>query len=48
VLRTSRFGRSRDLGHRLNFTVCGQSRLRLAIRSSGRAGGAFKLQIQRP
>ncbi len=46
LLRTSRHGLS--FRHRLNFTVCGQSRLRVAIRSSGRAGGAFKLQIQRP
>ena len=46
VLRTSHHGL--DLGHRLNFTVCGQSRLRVAIRSSRRARGAFKLQVQRP
>jgi hypothetical protein len=46
VLRTSRHGFG--FGHRLNYTVCGQSRLRVAIRSSRRAGGAFKLQIQRP
>ena len=46
VLRTSRHGLS--FGHRLNYTVCGQSRLRVAIRSSRRSGGAFKLQIQRP
>lgn len=46
LLRTSRHGFS--FRHRLNFTVCGQSRLRIAIRSSGRSGGAFKLQIQRP
>lgn len=46
VLRTSRQGLS--FGHRLNYTVCGQSRLRVAIRSSHRFGGAFKLQIQRP
>ena len=46
LLRTSRHGYS--FRHRLNFTVCGQSRLRIAIRPSGRAGGAFKLQIQRP
>jgi len=46
VLRTSRNGLS--FGHRLNYTVCGQSRLRVAIRSSRRSGGAFKLQIQRP
>lgn len=46
VLRTSRHGLS--FGHRLNYTVCGQTRLRVAIRSSRRSGGAFKLQIQRP
>jgi hypothetical protein len=46
VLRTSRHGLS--YGHRLNYTVCGQSQLRVAIRSSRRSGGAFKLQIQRP
>jgi hypothetical protein len=46
VLRTSRQGFS--FGHRLNYTVCGQSHLQLAIRSSRRSGGAFKLQIQRP
>lgn len=46
VLRTSRH----DLSFRrqVNYTVCGQSRLRVAIRSFRRAGGAFKLQIQRP
>lgn len=46
LLRSSRHGLS--LGHRLNFTVCGQSRLRVAIRASGASSGAFKLQIQRP
>jgi hypothetical protein len=46
VLRTSRHGL--DLGHRLNFTVCGQSRLRVAVHSSRRRGGAFQLQVQRP
>ena len=46
VLRTSRSGLS--FGHRLNYTVCGQPRLRVAIRSSRRSGGAFELQIQRP
>lgn len=46
VLRTSRQGLS--FGHQLNYTVCGQSHLRVAIRSSRRSGGAFKLQIQRP
>jgi hypothetical protein len=46
VLRTSRHGFS--VGRQLNYTVCGQSRLRVAISSSRRASGAFKLQIQRP
>ncbi|HSS03592.1 MAG TPA: hypothetical protein VLK89_00195 [Solirubrobacterales bacterium] len=46
VLRTARHGR--DVGRRLNYTVCGQSRLRVAVRSSRRASGAFKLQVQRP
>jgi hypothetical protein len=46
VLRTSRHGLGS--GHQLNYTVCGQSRMRVAIRPSRRAGGAFKLQIQRP
>jgi len=46
VLRTSR--RSLSFDHRLNFTVCGQAGLRVAVRSSHRLGGAFKLQIQRP
>lgn len=46
VLRTSR----RDLSfhHLLNYTVCGQSRLRVALRAAHRHGGAFELQIQRP
>jgi hypothetical protein len=46
VLRTSRYGLS--FGNRLNYTVCGQSRLRVAIRSYRQAAGAFELQIQRP
>jgi hypothetical protein len=46
LLRSSRHGLS--FGHRLNFTVCGQSQLRVAIRSAGATGRAFKLQIQRP
>ncbi len=46
LLRSSRHGLS--FGHRLNFTVCGQSRLGVAIRSKGAAKGPFKLQIQRP
>jgi hypothetical protein len=46
VLRTSRHGYS--VRHQVNYTVCGQSQLRVAIRASRRLGGAFKLQIQRP
>jgi hypothetical protein len=46
VLRTTRQGLS--LRHQLNFTVCGQSRLSLKIRSSHRTPEAFKLQVQRP
>ncbi|HEY7456000.1 MAG TPA: hypothetical protein VH703_01890 [Solirubrobacterales bacterium] len=46
ILRTSRHGFSG--GGRLNYTVCGQTRLRLAIRSARHRGGAFKLQIKRP
>jgi hypothetical protein len=46
VLRTSRRGLS--FRHQLNYTVCGQSQLRVAMRASSRLGGAFKLQVQRP
>jgi hypothetical protein len=46
TLRASRHGR--EAGRRLDFTVCGQSRLRIAIRSARRAGAGFELQIQRP
>jgi hypothetical protein len=46
VLRTSRHGLS--LRHRLNFTVCGQSRLRIRIRSSRNAAEGYRLQVQRP
>lgn len=46
VLRTSRDGLS--FRHRLNYTVCGQTQLRVALHASHRLGGAFKLQIQRP
>jgi hypothetical protein len=46
VLRTSHHDFS--FRHQLNYTVCGQSRLRVAIRSSVRNGGGFKLQIKRP
>lgn len=45
VLRSSRQGLS--FRHRLNFTVCGQPRLRVAMRAARRAA-AFELQIQRP
>jgi hypothetical protein len=46
VLRTSRNGFS--FRHRLNYTVCGQSQLRVALRAARRSGGAFRLQVQRP
>jgi len=46
VLRTSRKGLSPRRG--LNFTVCGQSRLRVHIESTRRSGGHFRLQVQRP
>jgi hypothetical protein len=46
VLRSTRQGLS--LRHNLNFTVCGQSRLRVQIRSTRRSGEPFRLQVQRP
>jgi hypothetical protein len=46
VLRTSRHGL--DLHHQLDYTVCGQSRLRVKIRSAEGSGGAFQLLVQRP
>jgi hypothetical protein len=46
LLRTSRH--QLDLHHQLDYTVCGQSSLRLVITSTSHAPGAFKLQIQRP
>jgi hypothetical protein len=46
VLRSTRQGLS--LRHQLNFTVCGQSRLSVQIRSARHAGEPFKLQVQRP
>lgn len=46
VLRTSRHGL--DLHHQLDFTVCGQPRLRVAIRSAAGSGGPFRLLIRRP
>jgi hypothetical protein len=33
---------------RLDYTVCGQVRLRLAVRAKGRAGQRFRLTVQRP
>lgn len=46
VLRTSRQGLS--LRRRLNFTVCGQSRLRVQLEAKHDAKAPFKLLIQRP
>jgi hypothetical protein len=46
ALRSSRQGVS--FRHRLDYTVCGQSRLRVAVRALGRPGKPFKLTIQRP
>jgi hypothetical protein len=45
-LRSSRQGVS--FHHRLDYTVCGQSRLRVAVRALGHAGKPFRLTIQRP
>jgi len=46
VLRSSR--QSVSGRHRLDYTVCGQSRLRVAVRAKGRAGKHFRLTVQRP
>jgi len=50
--RAGRLLRSSDHGlgslHQLDYTVCGQSRLRLEITSTRAHGGPFRLQIQRP
>ncbi len=46
LLRTSRD--QLDLHRQLDYTVCGQSGLRLEITSTRPTGGTFKLQIQRP
>jgi hypothetical protein len=46
ALRSSRRGVS--LRHRLDYTVCGQSRLRVAVLATGRPGRRFELTIQRP
>jgi hypothetical protein len=34
--------------HRLDYTVCSQSRLRVAVRAEGRAGERFRLTVRRP
>jgi hypothetical protein len=46
TLRSSRQGVS--FRHRLDYTVCGQSRLRVAVQALGHPGKRFKLTIQRP
>ena len=46
VLRSTRQGVSPS--HRLDYTVCGQSRLRVAVVATGRPGKRFHLTIQRP
>ena len=46
LLNTSRQGLS--LRRQLNFTVCGQSRLRLLLESTRRSAAPFQLLVQRP
>jgi hypothetical protein len=46
VLRSSRQGVSSR--HRLDYTVCGQSRLRVAVLAKGQPGKRFELTVQRP
>jgi hypothetical protein len=46
VLRSSRQGVS--FRHRLDYTVCGQARLRVAVLAKGRPGRRYELTIQRP
>jgi hypothetical protein len=46
LLSTSRHGLS--IRHQLNFTVCGQSRLRLLLQSTRRSAAPFQLLVQRP
>jgi hypothetical protein len=46
VVRSTRQGLS--LRHQLNYTVCGQRRLSVQIRSSRRSEEPFQLQVQRP
>jgi hypothetical protein len=43
-----RSDRGLGLRHQLDYTVCGQSRLRLVITSTTAQGAPFRLQIQRP
>ncbi|HEV7770191.1 MAG TPA: hypothetical protein VGO66_05970 [Solirubrobacterales bacterium] len=45
VLRTSRHVASRN---RIDYTACGESRLRVAIRPTGGAGTPYRLTIRRP
>jgi len=46
TLRSSRQGAS--FRHRLDYTVCGESRLRVVVRAIGKARKPFRLTIQRP
>ena len=46
VLRSSRQGVS--FRHRLDYTVCGQPRLRVAVLATGKPGKYFRLTVQRP
>ena len=46
LLRSSRQGVS--FYHRLDYTVCGQSKLRIAVRPLGGPGRKFTLTVQRP
>jgi hypothetical protein len=46
ALRRSREGISS--GHRLDYTVCGQARLRIVVQATGRPGKHFRLTVQRP
>jgi len=46
ALRSSRQGVS--FHHQLDYTVCGQPRLRVAVQATGRPGKRFELTVQRP
>ena len=46
LLRSSRQGVS--FRHRLDYTVCGQPKLRIAVRPMGDPGRRFTLTVQRP